>query len=469
MTPPFETDAPVAGIAAGHVFPHAGLEGQPATEGWRRVLGVPSLVLLGLVYMVPLTIFSTYGIVVELTGGRLSAAYAVTLVVMLFTARSYGRMAQAFPFGGSAYIYTARSFGPALGFMAGWSLLLDYLLLPMINYLLIGIYLNAAFPIVPPWLFMLVSIVAVTALNILGITAIAKANFVVVGLQALFIVLFVGMGLSSIAGTGHVDLMAPFTGTGGAEGISPVLAGSAILCLSYLGFDAVSTFAEETRNPTRNVPRAIMLTTVLAGVIFLGLAYISHLVHPVSTFANVDSAANDVIGAAGGNLLVAFFTAAYIAGSLGSALTSQASVSRIIHSMGRGRVFPAALGRLHPRFGTPVLPIVLTSCVSLLALVLDLLTVSSLISFGALVAFSAVNVCVIKHYFFDRKARGFKGMVQNLVLPAVGFVLTVWLWTSLSGLSITVGLCWAGLGLVYLAFLTRGFRRPAPQLELDHA
>ncbi|QOT21785.1 APC family permease [Paenarthrobacter sp. YJN-D] len=463
MTPTFETDTPAGEKPVGPT------SAQPPAQGWRRVLGVPSLVLLGLVYMVPLTIFSTYGIVVELTGGRLSAAYAVTLVVMLFTARSYGRMSQAFPFGGSAYTYATRSFGAGLGFMAGWSLLLDYLLLPMINYLLIGIYMEAAFPAIPAWVFMIASIAAVTVLNILGITAIAKANFVVVGLQGLFIVLFVALGLSSITGAGTVDLLAPFTGVDGADGLSPIFAGSAILCLSYLGFDAVSTFAEETKDPKRNLPRAIMITTVLAGVIFLGLAYISHLVLPVSAFNDVDAAAIEVIGAAGGNLLVAFFTAAYIAGSLGSALTSQASVSRIIHSMGRSGVFPAALGRLQERFRTPVLPILLTSAVSLLAFVLDLLTISSLISFGALVAFSVVNLAVIKHYFIDEKARGARGVVHNLVLPAIGFALTVWLWTSLSGLSIGFGLAWAAVGLVWLAYLTRGFRRPAPQLDLKEA
>lgn len=462
MTSAFDTQNPSKGSPP---ETEAGRDG----TGWRRVLGVPSLVLLGLVYMVPLTIFSTYGIVVELTGGRLSAAYAAALVVMLFTARSYGRMAKAFPFAGSAYTYATRSFGAGLGFMAGWSLLLDYLLLPMINYLLIGIYLNAAFPGVPAWLFIVVSIVAVTVLNIVGITAVARANFVVVGLQGLFIVLFVVLAWVSISGSGTVDLLAPFTGVDGADGLSPILAGAAILCLSYLGFDAVSTFAEETRNPQRSIPQAIMLTTVLAGLIFLGLAYISHLLLPVGTFTSPDSAAIEVVGTAGGNLLVAFFTAAYIAGSLGSALTSQASVSRIIFSMGRSRVLPAVLGRLHPRLRTPVVPIVLTSAVALLALVLDLTTVSSLISFGALVAFSVVNLSVIKHYFINQKERGPKGLVNNLVLPGTGLVLTVWLWTSLSSLSFSLGLAWAGLGLVYLAFLTRGFRRPTPHLQLEDA
>ncbi|TLM88167.1 APC family permease [Pseudarthrobacter sp. NamE5] len=442
---------------------------EAAGSGWRRVLGVPSLVLLGLVYMVPLTIFSTYGIVVELTGGRLSAAYAAALVVMLFTARSYGRMAKAFPFGGSAYTYATRSFGAGFGFLAGWSLLLDYLLLPMINYLLIGIYLNAAFPAVPAWLFIVVSIVAVTVLNLVGITAVARANYVVVGLQGLFIVLFVVLACVSISGSGAVDLLAPFRGADGAEGLPPIMAGAAILCLSYLGFDAVSTFAEEAKDPRRTIPKAIMLTTVLAGLIFLALAYISHQLLPVGTFASPDSAAIEVVGAAGGNLLVAFFTAAYIAGSLGSALTSQASVSRIIHSMGRGRVLPAVLGRLHPRLGTPAVPIILTSAVALLALVLDLTTVTSLISFGALVAFSVVNVSVIKHHFIDENQRGPKGVVNNLLLPGAGLILTVWLWTSLSGLSFSLGLSWAALGLVYLAVLTRGFRRPTPDLELEAA
>lgn len=459
------SDTPTPLVEANRPSPAA----ESAGSGWRRVLGVPSLVLLGLVYMVPLTIFSTYGIVVELTGGRLSAAYAAALVVMLFTARSYGRMAKAFPFAGSAYTYVTKSFSPGLGFLAGWSLLLDYLLLPMINYLLIGIYLNAAFPAVPAWLFICLSIMTVTVLNIIGITAVARANFVVVGLQGLFIVLFVILAWVSVTGSGRVDLLAPFTGVDGAEGFSPILSGAAILCLSYLGFDAVSTFAEESRNPQRSIPRAITITTVLAGLIFLGLAYISHLLLPVGRFSNPDSAAIEVVATAGGNLLVAFFTAAYIAGSLGSALTSQASVSRIIYSMGRSGVLPPVLGSLHPRWRTPVLPIILTSAVALLALVLDLITVSSLISFGALVAFSAVNLSVIKHYFINQRERGLKGVINNLLLPGVGLVLTVWLWTSLSGLSFSLGLSWAGLGLAYLAFLTQGFRRSTPHLQLEEA
>ncbi len=127
------------------------------TEGHlKRALGVPALVLFGMVYMVPLTVYTTYGIVTQLTGGRLSVAYLVTLAAMVFTARSYARMSAAFPVAGSTYAYTQRTFGAPVGFLAGWSLLLDYLFLPMLNYLVIGIYLEAAIPpAVPAWVFVL--------------------------------------------------------------------------------------------------------------------------------------------------------------------------------------------------------------------------------------------------------------------------------------------------------------------------
>ena len=121
---------------------------------------MPALVLFGMVYMVPLTVFTTYGIVTQLTGGRLSVAYLVTLAAMVFTARSYARMSAAFPVAGSTYAYTQRTFGAPVGFLAGWSLLLDYLFLPMLNYLVIGIYMERRDPAVPAWVWILVSIVA---------------------------------------------------------------------------------------------------------------------------------------------------------------------------------------------------------------------------------------------------------------------------------------------------------------------
>ncbi|MGY4708362.1 APC family permease [Mycolicibacterium sp. CBM1] len=434
----------------------------------QRALGLPSLVLFGLVYMVPLTVFTTYGIVTETTGGRLPLAYVVTLIAMVFTAVSYARMSVAYPVAGSAYTYAQKSFGAPIGFLSGWSLLLDYLFLPMINYLVIGIYLAAAIPAVPAWVFIVVAIAIVTVLNIVGIVSVARANFLIIAIQTIFIATFVVLGVAKVFGHGSVDIAAPFTGDGSAPGMSPILAGAAVLCLSFLGFDAVSTLSEEAKNPKRDVPRAILIATLLSGAIFIGLSYVSQLVFPSNKFADVDSGSLDVMTAAGGQFLSTFFTAAYVAGALGSALTSQASVARILFAMGRDGILPRKVfGHVSARFSTPVYAIGVVSVVSLLAVVIDLAILASVISFGALVAFSVVNLSVIKHYFIDLRERQGAQLVTSLIFPVTGFILTAWLWTSLDGLALTIGLCWLAIGFIWLLGVTHGFRRPTPVLDLE--
>jgi amino acid transporter len=430
----------------------------------KRALGLPALVLFGLVYMVPLTVFTTYGIVTETTGGRLSLAYVVTLIAMVFTALSYARMSAAIPVAGSAYTYTQKTFGAPIGFLAGWSLLLDYLFLPMINALVIGIYLNAALPDVPAWVFVLATIAIVTVLNVIGIVSVARANVLIIAIQTIFIVTFVGLAVAKAFGQGEVNLAAPWTGDGTTKGIGPIFDGAAILCLSFLGFDAVSTLAEEAKDAKRTVPRAIIGATVVSGLVFIALAYISQLVFPSNQFSDPDSGALDVMQAAGGQFVETFFTAAYVAGALGSALTSQASVARILFAMGRDGILPRRLfGHVSVRFGTPVYAIIVVSAISLLALVLELATLAELISFGALMAFSVVNLSVIKHFFVDQQERR---LVTNLLLPGIGFLLTAWLWTSLSHVTLLVGLTWLAVGFIWLAIVTKGFRRPTPVLEM---
>jgi amino acid transporter len=453
MTEPTRSTTPISGTL-------------PEEGHLKRALGLPSLVLFGLVYMVPLTVFTTYGIVTETSGGRLPLAYIVTLIAMVFTALSYARMAAAIPVAGSAYTYTQRTFGAPAGFLAGWSLLLDYLFLPMLNYLVIGLYLNAAVPALPEWVIVLVAIAIVTVLNIVGIVSVARANFLIIAVQAIFIVVFLVLAIAKTTGYGTVDLMAPFTGDGTAGGMSPILAGAAILCLSFLGFDAVSTLSEEARDARRTVPQAIIIATVASGIIFIVLSYASQLVFPSNEFADVDSGSLDVMVAAGGQFLSTFFTAAYVAGALGSALTSQASVARILFAMGRDGILPRRVfGHVSARFSTPSYAIGVVSVISLLAIVIDLATLASLVSFGALVAFSVVNLSVIKHYFVDLRDRS--NVVLNLIAPAIGFLLTAWLWTSLSGMTLVVGLIWLAIGFLWLLVVTRGFQRPTPVLDIE--
>ncbi|WP_411958985.1 APC family permease [Pseudomonas sp. s4] len=439
-----------------------GRKADASNPALRRVLGLPALVFFGLVYMVPLTIFTTYGIVTQITGGRAAAAYLVTLGAMSFTAASYSFMVKRYPIAGSAYSYTNSAFGPNIGFLTGWSLLLDYLFIPMINYLLIGIFVNLAFPQIPIWLIIVLAIGVVTVLNVVGITTVAKASNVIVAAQLAFIVLFVSMSYKTMAGGEPVNLLLPFLGDGGehSAGITPLMAGAAILCLSFLGFDAVSTLAEETRDPQRTLPRAIMLTTIGAGILFAVLAYLSQLAHSETTFDNVDTAANEVMLKVGGQWFANLFTAAFVAGSLGSAIASQAAVSRIIYTMARDNYLPRRwLGGLSPRFGTPVAATLLVTSLSFLTLLIDLTTMASLISFGALVAFSSVNLAVIRDFLInDSSNRDLGGLVRYGIIPGVGLCLTMWLWTSLSGLTLSIGVTWFTIGVIYLAVLTSGFK-----------
>ena len=197
-------------------------------------------------------------------------AYLVTLAAMVFTARSYARMAAAYPVAGSAYTYTQKSFGAPIGFLAGWSLLLDYLFLPMLNYLVIGIYLNAAIPAIPPWVIVVVTIAIVTVLNIVGIVSVAGPTSSSSRCRRSSSCVFIVLACVTMSGSGTVDLMAPLSGDGTADGFSPIIAGAAhpvpVLPRIRRG---VNAFRRRPRIPTRTVPRAIMIATVASGIIFV--------------------------------------------------------------------------------------------------------------------------------------------------------------------------------------------------------
>jgi amino acid transporter len=429
-------------------------------------MGLPALVLFGLAYMVPMAVFTTYGLVTQMTKGHLPTAYLLTLGAMLLTAYSYGRMVQAHPYSGSVYSYTRKAFGSYFGFIAGWTLLLDYIFLPLLSYLLIGIYMSEYFPAVPAWVWVLGSISLVTFLNLIGIESITRVNWILVVVQLVFIVVFVALSVSSLSGQGEpVSLLKPFYHDGFS--VPLVMTGAAVLCLSFLGFDAVSTMAEETSNPQYRIPLAIMVVSLVGGLLFLLVSYFAQQVFPDwASFADPDSASVDVMRRVGGELLVSAFTATYVAGCFASAMVSQASVSRVLFAMGRDGALPRVFGRLRTKKRVPASAIMLVSVMSLLALVLTLDTVANMISFGALFAFSAVNLAVVKHYLVDQQLRGTRNYLLYGAIPALGFLSTLWLWSSLSSMSFAIGLSWMGLGLLCLLGLTRAFQVKLPELQL---
>ncbi|WP_244875323.1 APC family permease [Pseudoclavibacter albus] len=436
---------------------------QPVTL--KRSLSTPALVIFGLSYMVPLTVFSTYGIVTDTTQGHLPMAYLITTLAMLATTLTYASLAKALPISGSAYVFTRKAFGPHVGFLSGWSLLADYLLLPVINYLLIGIYLNAQFPALPAWGITLAMIIIVTTLNILGVHVVKTANLALIALQTVFIAVFIALCIANFAP--GVEPIQPFISADMSW--AGILSGASILALSFLGFDAVSTLSEEANDPKRTVPRAIVLTTVIGGLTFTVLSWFGHMVFPDwQNFTNLDTASMDVMTRVGGKFLEIFFLSAYISGAFSSAIASQASVARLLYSMGRDHILPNRIvGGVNARFRTPVGALLVTAVFGLLALVLDLDVIASIISFGALAAFSLVNLAAIKHFVLDEGRRDPLSLIRHLVLPVIGFCLTLWLWTSLSGVSLTVGGVWVAIGLTYLAIITKGFRKRPPAVHFD--
>ena len=431
-----------------------------------RTLKLPSLVLFGLAYLTPLIVLGIFGVIAEATGGASPAAYLVALVAMLFTAHSYGRMAVAYPVAGSAYTYVRKSIDSRAGFLVGWAVLLDYLFLPMVIWLIGGSYLTAQFPGVPIGAWIVGFIVITTALNIVGIKVADKANYVLMAFQLLVIVFFVALSIGNVVSTsgasGLADTRPFFNDTSSFATIS---AGAAIAAYSFLGFDAVTTLTEETIEPRKNMPRAIMLIALIGGGIFVVVSYVTQLVHPGGVFEDSASAASAIALQIGGQLFGAVFLAGLVMAQFASGLAAQASASRLIYAMGRDSVLPKAVfGRLSARFHTPVLNLIVIGVVGLIAIFLDVATSTSFINFGAFTAFTMVNVAVIAHYLRERRAGNALNPVSYVAVPVVGAVVCAYLLSQLDSNAITLGLSWLGLGIVVLALITRGFKAAPPEM-----
>ncbi|MFT4232718.1 MAG: amino acid permease [Leucobacter sp.] len=440
----------------------------------RRELGLVGLVLFGLAYMAMGTVFTTYGIVNQMTEGRLPASYVIALLVMLFTAYSYASMVKKYPVAGSAYTYAQQAFGGAVGFLTGWVLLLDYLFIPMINFMILGLYMGTQFPGVPSQIFSFAALLLVFLFNILGISMVSKLNVAIIAMSAGSLIVFAILGIKAAIGNPNAPgLLDPFIP--GQAGFSPLFAGAAVLALSFLGFDAVSTLSEEAKHPRRDIPRAIILTTLIGGAIFIFVSWVGALAYQPENWQEIpreliDAAAVVLAEHVAGSWLAVLFVIVSVAGCFGSGLAGQVSVARILYSMGRDGTLPRPLGFLWSRYGTPVVAAAVVSTFALACLFLTLEQAAFMISFGALAAFSVVNLSVIRVYLFPKGERPqltAKTVILQGVLPLIGLCLSIWLWASLQPGTWVVGGIWFAIGFAILAMKTHLFRRPVPSLDLS--
>ncbi|HED2371607.1 TPA: putrescine/proton symporter PlaP [Citrobacter freundii] len=439
----------------------------------RKTLTLVPVVMMGLAYMQPMTLFDTFGIVSGMTDGHVPTAYAFALIAILFTALSYGKLVRRYPSAGSAYTYAQKSISPTVGFMVGWSSLLDYLFAPMINILLAKIYFEALVPSIPSWMFVVALVAFMTAFNLRSLKSVANFNTVIVLLQVVLIAVILGMvvyGVFEGEGAGTLVSSRPFWS--GDAHVIPMITGATILCFSFTGFDGISNLSEETKDAERVIPRAIFLTALIGGLIFIVSTYLLQLYFPdISRFKDPDASQPEIMLYVAGKF---FQVGALIFSTitvLASGMAAHAGVARLMYVMGRDGVFPKSFfGYVHPKWRTPSMNIILVGAIALLAINFDLVMATALINFGALVAFTFVNLSVISQFWIrEKRNKTLKDHFQYLFLPMCGALTVGALWVNLEESSMVLGLIWAAIGLIYLACVTKSFRNPVPQYDEDIA
>jgi amino acid transporter len=414
-------------------------------------------------------VYGIYGVISTTTHGVEAGAYTLALIAMTITAYSYCHMVKAYPIAGSAYTYTRKSMNGNIGFMIGWAIMLDYIFIPMAVWLIGAAFFNAAFPSIPPWVWVLFFIFTTSAINIVGVKIGANINVFMVVIEIAIIAAFVAFSVKAVMhgmGTGHMLSIAPFWNK--AVPSSFVFAGAAIACYSFLGFDAVSTFVEEAVNPKKDLPRAIMLTTLIGGGIFIVATYTTHLVHPSFIYHDASNAAYEIASQIAPAVFGTIFLIGMIIAQFTSGISTQASASRLMFAMGRDGVLPNKIfGKLHSKFNTPYINVIITGVIALLALKMTVATSTSFINFGAFSAFTFVNLSVIAHYYITGKRRSFKDTIFFLILPLIGAVADFYLLIHLDSAALILGSCWAVLGFLYLVYLTKGFKKAPPEMSIE--
>lgn len=430
----------------------------------RRSLTTADLVIYGLIFMVPIAPFAIFGSVFSLSGGMVALAYCIGLVAMLFTANSYAQMARAFPIAGSVYSYAGRGIGKPVGFVSGWAMLLDYIFVPALLYLASSLAMHATIPAVPAWVWLIGFVVLNTVINYLGITLTARINRVMIVLELIVLAIFLVIGLAAVAqGKGRGFNFSAFFDSGNFS-LTMVLSAVSVAALSFLGFDAISTLAEEHKGTAHQLGRSMLIALVLVGVLFVVQTWVASMLveNPERLIAEGDSegvAFYDAAGFAGGHwLYILTAVATAIAWGFADAMVAQAATSRLLFAMARDRQLPKFLRRIDPKHDVPVAATLLVAIVSLvfgiyLTLLPNGLTViSSLVNFGALTAFAILNVAVIWYYIGKQHSRRW---LVHLVFPVVGLVVLVFVLFNARSSAQIVGLAWLAIGAVLGVILRR--------------
>lgn len=447
--------------------PSAVRAGVPGGPRLRRALSLRDLIVYGVILVSPISPTPFFGILTQRGHGHAATTILIAMLAMLPTAISYGLMARVYPSAGSAFTYVSHEISPALGYVTGWGMVMDYLLNPLISVIWVGQQANVFAPAIPYWLWAVFFTSLATVLTAQGIKSSARTNTVMGAILGVVIVVFF------VAAT-HYVLNHPHTQAGfftrpfydpQTWSMNAILSGTSLAMLTYIGFDGISTLSEECENPRRNVLIATVSTCVIVGVLSILEVYAAQLVWPSSQpYPNVDTAFTFVAQRAWAPL----FTVVGLALALNLmaiAVAAQLAVARLLYGMGRSGVLPASFfGAIHAKTQVPRNNVLFVGVFILLAaLILPAVSGNStayelggnLVNFGALVAFMGVNAAAFLRLYL----RADQKRLLNLILPLSGFIICLVLWWNLSPRAKAFGLAWMLLGIAYGAWRTGGFRR----------
>ena len=327
-------------------------------------------------------------------------------------------------------------------------------------------------------MWLIAFVVLNTVVNFLGIEMTAKVNKVMLAAELVVLAVFIVIGVIALAaGKGRGFDLTPVYNPD-TFSWSLVFGAVSIAVLSFLGFDGISTLAEENKEAARSIGRSMVAALLLAGVLFIVQTWVAALLVPdpdtlISKGDPGGTAFYDAAAVAGGawlSKLTALATA--IAWGFANALVAQAATSRLLYAMARDRQLPSFLARIHPTKGVPTNATLLVAVVSLGVGFLfyemenGITTLSTLVNFGALTAFLALHVSVVWHYV---GRRGSRRWWSHLVAPVIGFAILAYVLVNAQVYAQTLALIWFVVGLVIMVVLVASGRTPDLKLPEEES
>lgn len=452
------TDHPTSSTAKAEVA----AKQDAASDPFKRTLSVFDMVVYGLIFMVPVAPFSIFGNVFQSSNGMPALAYLIAMIAVVFTALSFGVMVNRFPSSGSIYVYTTAGMGKGIGFIAGWLMLLQYLVMPDLMYIMAGQALSQYLPDVPMWVWCIIFIAFVTAVTMRGIKTTIIVDRIALVVELVILAVFVGLGVHYIVG--HPSGPAEFTATAivnpSAFNMPDMLSAVALCIFSFVGFGSIATLSEQAKDGRRGPAKAMLIAVFALGAIFAVLCFVATCIDPTGkVFASNPDNGFYILAQLVGGPTFGVICALTVAISLGvfTALAAQSTVSRILYSMGTTGALPRALGKINPKTQVPVVATLFVSALSLVMLLvmvpLGMDNVTKVTNFGALGSYFLLNLCVVWYYWI--KLKDHTNPLRLLVCPIIGAVIVGALIFSLNTVAHIAGIAWVALGIVYYLVETK--------------